>query len=426
MKKYALKEFIRNIKFNVFIIVQLAFVFAMIVFMISSVQQNLKYYLPLKNVLSKDGICLVNSMDVSLSGKFLNENKEDDVLKYSKYFDEIFYASQLFVTGELSESEMDKSEKDFSYIPESDNPYLSNTYSYYKNVIDLYTPLMVDGEWLSEVDNYSNEENVLHAVITENDYGLKVGDVYTQGLFVNDSGYKNFKIKIIGVMKSGTRTFGMIDDYDARIKITAKDLYKSYSTEQEGVPLVLFSTDELNKYNCYSFISGRSILKFKDGLSDEEYIKAVESSYGLGTLIEFKEIRENSLKEIKSELTVLAPIIGGIILLVIVSVLSMSAVNTNKQLRNYGIYYMCGCRWKQCAMINTLSILVSEAAAVILAYAGLKFADVFGFLKNTVVTLGTWQLLGCLCVMVITLIAALIMPVLIIGKSTPREIIKSK
>lgn len=257
MKKYALKEFIRNIKFNVFIIVQLAFVFAMIVFMISSVQQNLKYYLPLKNVLNRDGICLVTSMDVSLSGKFLNDNKEDDVLKYSNYFDEIFYASQLFVKGELSESEIAKSEEDFNYIPESDNQYEANAYAYYKNVTDFYTPVMVDGEWLSEVENYSDEENVLHAVITENDYGLKVGDVYTQGLFVNDSGYKNFKIKIIGVMKSGTRSFGMINDYDSRTKLTAKDMYKNYSTEQEGVPLVLFSTEELNKYNCYSFISGR-------------------------------------------------------------------------------------------------------------------------------------------------------------------------
>lgn len=426
MRKYALKEFIRNIKFNVFIIVQLAFVFAMIVFMISSVQQNLRYYLPLKNVLNNDGICLATSMDVSLSGKFLNENKEVDVLKYSKYFDEIFYASKLFATGELSEGEIAKSENDFNYIPESDNQYEANVYTYNKNVIDLYTPVMADGEWLSEVESYSDEENVLHAVITENDYGLKVGDVYTQGLFVNDSGYKNFKIKVIGVMKSGTRSFGMVDEYDSRIKLTAKDMYKSYSTEQEGVPLVLFSADELNKYNCYSFISGRSMIKFKDGLSDEEYEKAVESSYGLGTFIEFKEIRENSLKEVKSELIVLTPIIGGIILLVIVSVLSMSAVNTNKQLRNYGIYYMCGCRWKQCTMINALSIFIAEIAAAILAYAGLKFADVFGFLKNTIVTLGVWQLLGCLCVVVITLIAALIMPAVIIGKSTPREIIKFK
>lgn len=426
MKKYALKEFIRNIKFNVFIIVQLAFVFAMIVFMISSVQQNLRYYLPIKNFLDKDGIWLVTGINTSLSGDFLNRNEEEDVLKYSNYFDEVLYANQLSVEGEISDSEIAKTQEDSSYIPESDNQYESNAYAYYKNVIDLYTPVMVDGEWLSEADNYSNEENVLHAVITENDYGLKVGDVYTQSLAITDGGYKNFKIKIIGVMKSGTRSFGMIYDYDARIRYTAADMFKSYSTEQEGVPLVLFSMDELNKYNCYSFISGGTMIKFKDGLSDEEYQKAIESSYGLGTYIEFKEIRENSLKQIKSELTVLTPIVGGIILLVIVSVLSMSAVNTNKQLRNYGVYYMCGCKWKQCTMINVLSIFISEIAAGVLAYIGLRLAEIFGFLKNTVVTLGAWQLIGCLCVVVITLIASLIMPVLIIGKSTPREIIKSK
>lgn len=423
MKKYALKEFIRNIKFNVFIIVQLAFVFAMIVFMISSVQQNLRYYLPLNDFLGKDGVYITSGLQFN---SIVENNDDDSLLEYSNYFDEALYAKELFLYGEFSDSEIAKSKEDLSYIPESDNQYEANAAAYYKNVIDLYTPVMVDGEWLSEADNYSNEENVLHAVITENDYGLKVGDVYTQSLAITDSGYKNFKIKIIGVMKSGTRSFGMITDYDARIRYTAADMFKSYSTEQEGVPLVLFSMDELNKYNCYSFFCGGTMIKFKDGLSDEEYQKAIESSYGLGTYIEFKEIRENSLKQIKSELTVLTPIVGGIILLVIVSVLSMSAVNTNKQLRNYGVYYMCGCKWKQCTMINVLSIFISEIAAGILAYIGLRLAEIFGFLKNTVVTLGAWQLIGCLCVVVITLIASLIMPVLIIGKSTPREIIKSK
>ncbi len=418
MRKYALKEFIRNIKFNIFIIVQLAFVFAMIVFAVSSVLQNLRYYIPLSDYLSDDGAYIFVNKPIAELGK------DKKVLSsYSEYFDEALFAEQVYLDKELTDDELAQAQS--GNYPGAKNPYDANAYAYYKNVTDLYTPIMINGDWLSEVDKYSSDDNVLHAVITQNSYGLDVGDVYTQSIPLTDSGFKNIKIKIIGVMKSGTRSFGMITRYRSDIVLDAKEMFKSYDVNQEGVPLVLFSAEELDKINCSRSVLGGMMVKFKDGLSDEEYINAVNSTYSLGTSVEFKEIRENSLKEIKNQMTVLAPIIGGIILLVIVSVLSMSAVNTNKQLRNYGIYYMCGCRWRQCAMINTLSIFISEAVAAILAYVALRGAKIAGLLSNTVVTFGSWQLIGCLCIAVITLIIALIMPVLIIGKSTPREIIKA-
>lgn len=419
MSKYALKEFVRNIKFNIFIIIQLAFVFAMIVFAVSSVLQNLRYYIPLSDYLSKDGAYIFVNKTVADLGK------DKKVLSsYSEYFDDALFTGQVLLEKELTEEEIAKSQSgDFVGV---ENPYDANAYSYYKNVADLYTPIMVGGDWLSEVDKYSGEDDVLHAVITENDYGLKVGDVYTQSLPIVDRGFRNVKIKIIGIMKSGTRSFGMITRYRSDVVLDAKEMFKSYDVNQEGVPLVLFSAEELDKINCLQSVLGGIMVKFKNGLSDEEYINAVNSTYSLGTSVEFKEIRENSLKEIKNQMTVLAPIIGGIILLVIVSVLSMSAVNTNKQLRNYGIYYLCGCKWQQCAMINALSIFISEAVAAILAYVALRGAKIAGLLNNTVVTFGKWQLIGCLCIAVITLIVALIMPVLIIGRSTPREIIKAR
>lgn len=227
-------------------------------------------------------------------------------------------------------------------------------------------------------------------------------------------------------MKSVTRSFGMITNYDSETKLQAKDMFKSYSVEQQGLPLVLLSMNELDKYNCFSSVLGGIMVKYKDNLSEEDYENALNSTYALGSSVEFSEIRENSLKEIKDQMTVLAPIIGGIILLVIVSVLSLSAVNTNKQLRNYAVYYICGSIWKQCAVINAVSIIISVLAGGLLSYICLKLAQNLKLLKDTVVTLGEWQILGCVAIVIITLIASLIMPLLIIGKSTPREILKSK
>lgn len=159
----------------------------MTVFAVSTVQQNLKYYTPLRDYLSGDGAYIFASkpIDTSVDSKSLSN--------YSEYFDEALYAGQILLGGELTDAQLLKA-ADGNLPEDAENPFDSNAYAYYENVIDLYTPVMIDGDWLSEADKYEDEENVFHAVISENDYGLKVGDEYTQSFPITNGGYKNFKI----------------------------------------------------------------------------------------------------------------------------------------------------------------------------------------------------------------------------------------
>ena len=80
-------------------------------------------------------------------------------------------------------------------------------------------------------------------------------------------------------------------------------------------------------------------------MSDEEIGNAKQdlNSLGVGE-ISFEEIRNDTLSDVRKKLIVLVPIIAGLMLLTVVSILSLTAISTHKQLKNYGVLYLCGGR----------------------------------------------------------------------------------
>ncbi len=57
------------------------------------------------------------------------------------------------------------------------------------------------------------------------------------------------------------------------------------------------------------------------------------------------------LAEVRKQLIILVPVVVGLLILTMISVLSLTAISTRKQLRNYGVLYLCGGRRRQCAFI---------------------------------------------------------------------------
>ena len=76
-------------------------------------------------------------------------------------------------------------------------------------------------------------------------------------------------------------------------------------------------------------------------------------------------------------------------------------------------------------MISAFSSLITEVIACILSALVLVLVQSFGLLSETVIEFGLWQAVACVAVLVLNLITSVIMPIIIIGKTQPREIIKS-
>ena len=161
-------------------------------------------------------------------------------------------------------------------------------------------------------------------------------------------------------------------------------------------------------------------------MTDERFEEIKEECILVGGAVEAKEIRNNSIDVIKTNLIFLLPIVIGVLVFVIVTTVCMSAINAKKQLRSYGVYYVCGSRWRQCVLISVFSAFITVIIAALLSAAALIIGDKTGLLKETVISFGSWQLTACLAVILLYLITAIIMPFAIIGRTNPREILKNE
>lgn len=414
--KYGIKNFSRNLFFNILIIIQLALVFSSAIFTSSSVYQNLKYYSVFADELNGNGYCVLPQYfdgDSTQSIIFTNDlNDSKRFSDYGDYFGDISALYRFTVYGQDG----------------TENPYLQNTYGYNGVLIYNYMPSMKKGKWLSQVES---NDNVIHAVISDNDYGLDVGDRIKQG-FPTDNGIVDLDVEISGMIKDGAKLYGAKvsgKHYDDTVgeSFSVNELFYNYYLSAFHCPVFIYNMDEFDKYNISAVISDKMMVPFKDDLSDTEQEDAFNAMIKFGTgEVGFSQIKDMSLVKVKQQLIILVPVIVGLMVLTIVSILSLSAISTHKQLKNYGILYICGSRWRQCALINIINIVIDILFSVLITYSMLTILDFSGKLENTVVIFEKNELRICTVIAMIVIFVSAIMPFAIIGKTQPKEILKAE
>lgn len=404
MIKLGIKEFQRNIFGNIFIILQLAVTVILTVAIVSSVESRTMYYKPFEDLLSKDGAVLkaVNAVGGEKPVEELN-GVESACLSYR--------AGGIFST-------------------DSTEQYEGRNYPVALNdeYIKRLSPEMKNGKWLSEI-NYSGRSGIC-GVITDNG-SIKTGDkvLMTVGYYdeadVNFENikYETYEIEIVGVIKDGAK----IPDVSKSFKKTEFDFrnfYHDYSLKQDVDPVLFVPYSQLSLAHISCMPSGLQIVSFKEGLSQEEKSGLLSELGKYGTIIdETSAVNERSEKYIREELVKLMPLLICVFVLVAVSSVSLSAISVKKNLKLYGIYYVCGSRWKNCILINLINNVITSAAGVLTAVIIINVIKVKGLLENTVFSFGKPQLLFTAALIVLNLLISMIIPLGIMKRNTPKEIL---
>ena len=145
------------------------------------------------------------------------------------------------------------------------------------------------------------------------------------------------------------------------------------------------------------------------------------NGYGLT----FTDFNRNNQKYVTEEIARILPLMVCIFILLIVSTVSLNGLSVKSQLKSFSIYYILGAKWRQCITINFISSIITSVIAIIIAATAANVINLMGLWSFTVVQFGTVQLLSCLIVIIINLLASLILPIAIIKSNTPKEIITS-
>lgn len=409
INKHSLAEIKNTVRVNkrigvmdILEVFQLFVVFVLLIFIISAVQSRYTVFEPFEQYLSRKGYM------VNISSK--TANSPEDLIDANN-------------GGECIINE-------FVEVSDGDNKLFCISYS--DEFIEAYDPFILNGKWLDETDETYEDRGYIPAVVTWRSNGYNVGDVIESKAVTeyNDNGepvkFVTAKYKIVGVLQDKTRVASYA--LNARQPKTYRDIFNTFSSEFDVHDWLL--TRAKDNYACYGEHGAAfgTAFVFCDRASDREYEiigQKLQDNIVSAPPVELSVIYDNSTDYIYSQLYSLLPIAVCILILALVSAVSVNTIYTKRHLRNYAIFYICGARWRSCALKSFKNSLIvcGIVTAFVTAFVLIGRKT---YLNDVVITFSLVHVAACAAVVVLYLLLSLIIPLLVIGSEEPKEILKDE
>lgn len=387
---YVLKFMKRNILITLLQIIQLSVIFVVIAFMISTINYRMQYYTPVKDILSTNGALV----DVAATGS--NDYMTDSGIlkKFPKVTN---------ITGVK-----------FGNLLSGDDSY--NYYVYDDKIIDQ-VPLKLDKGDISTLKK--TDKN--YCLITH-DMKYDVGDeIALQEPDEEDpEKYRDIIFTVAGIISDNQLIYGQMGcggDY--------RNLYCEYRSDDGFEPFIIVSDNLTKKLKMTAVYSDYVVLNYpKDSYDKTKLIQKLSedwATYQYST----DEMRENSNKYIYEELYTIFPIIICVMILTIFTAIIANAISSKRNLKKLGIMYLCGSTWKKCIRLSMSNSIIIGIVSFIISMIVLHIGKLT-FWADTTVTLGSWQIISCITIMLIYISISMITPFLMIRKVQPRDVLKSE
>jgi|GEM_PF-1235345 len=398
---------------KLFEVLQLAIVLTLTICITSTTISRYSYYAPFEEFLKSQGYVVQADVGVSQTTSEISEMIPDADIIYT-----IADGAKLKLSngnGEVLE---------FSGL------------AYDDEFIDAYSPELDKGIWLNETMISFEKDNVIPAVITSCNGRFDVGDVFENEVVLMYDEFNNpiekitLRYEIVGVLKDNA---SVISKFNLPNKIeNVSDLYGVYndSFEEKDMLLVRARDQEIcfkSQTDMYYPCPLGVQLILCNNMSHEDYKRIgiqLRTIPGF-SVSELSEVNKNSLEYIYEQMYTLFPIALCIFILTVISAVSINAIYTKRQLRNYAIFYICGARWRTCALKSLKDSAITCAVASALC-ALILFIGKQSFLKETVISFGIWHAVICVAVIALYLLLSMIMPIAIIGSSQPKDVLKEE
>lgn len=394
MLRLGLKDFSRHFFTHLFISLQLAAVFFIVIAIVSSIYSRTELYTPVKDILERDGAYAVSATYYSDEGLTLKE-KVPEIESY-------FGITKL----ELSAVPGDK----FLF------------YAYGGEIMEAYQPALAEGSW---IDGRRSESGAVPAVVNY-ESELKVGDTVSRQYFryreddvtFTDPDIFDVDFIIVGRLKKEVPLFGLNSYTNADDDF--RDLYDTYSSTTHT--LMLVSEAAANDAGVHTYPVFHQIVLFKEGLTEEQIKEAVINvNRCTGFAVSLEVFRGNSKKYVYEQLIRLAPILISIVLLVLVSTVSITALITKMNMRANAIYSLLGCTMRRCSLIHLTGSLLTSFLAMMLCILAFRYMSFSGLLEETVIRFDEHALLWCGAVWAGFMLCSMLSPMIALSRATVKE-----
>ncbi len=393
--KLGYHSFLRNLVLNLLLILQFAAALFLANVMTAGVNGRSVLFAPLKPYLSQDGGYVGNM------GTPLNKDSLKSSLTGVK---DVF---QTYRVPFLYTQTQEEGEHQFTaYTPDVSR--------------SLKLPLQ-EGVWYTQA---KRDDGVIPVVVTNSTRGYKVGDIIPIYAILDANGESNptpVKLLVTGILADPAYYLELSQWQEG---MDFKGLYSYHNMEYYlDSPMFLTDVSYLDGV-CGYYTSFNAIVTFEKGLSKADYEANMEALESYSIFTSNQELWDNSMDYINAEVKVMMPIIFCLMLVTAVGLLSSGAISTITQLKNYGIYFICGCRWKDCIKISLASNAILLLGATVLSSAAMVVSASLGWLGNLGLVFGLNNVVNSVVLILITFVIAAVVPAIVLQGHSPVEIVK--
>lgn len=414
--KTALRNLRKNPVMNIICLVQLIAVFMITAVMVSAMSIRYRTYEPVRDILESNGLYCVYS---EICGAVKPGGATVDIR------DSIFSADEL---REYMQADSVITIQIASAIPNGFNGERTDETLYKParplfyddEILRRYKPELKKGRWIS------GDSDELEVVIPEGTYGADIGDTI-DFLIVQVADPVQVSMRVVGILEDGTEILGRERPRNETGDIY-RLMYEPYYINIEGDrnPVMLASSSALERlYPGTQAQMETAFFIYNNGPDSEQWLRnAAQLSPSM--VISLSDMNANSLAYLREQLLQLLPIVVVLMILVIVSAVSVSAISARQRLNDYAKFYILGLRWKQCAMVNFLQALTTGAAALVITALVLLAAGLTPFSQSIMIIWNPWLMLSLVGILALYLVFSMIMPLLMIGVTTPKSLLQSE
>ena len=414
--KTALRNLRKNPVMNIICLVQLIAVFMITAVMVSAMSIRYRTYEPVRDILESNGLYCVYS---EICGAVKPGGATVDIR------DSIFSADEL---REYMQADSVITIQIASAIPNGFNGERTDETLYKParplfyddEILRRYKPELKKGRWIS------GDSDELEVVIPEGTYGADIGDTI-DFLIVQVADPVQVSMRVVGILEDGTEILGRERPRNETGDIY-RLMYEPYYINIEGDrnPVMLASSSALERlYPGTQAQMETAFFIYNNGPDSEQWLRnAAQLSPSM--VISLSDMNANSLAYLREQLLQLLPIVVVLMILVIVSAVSVSAISSRQRLNDYAKFYILGLRWKQCAMVNFLQALTTGAAALVITALVLLAAGLTPFSQSIMIIWNPWLMLSLVGILALYLVFSMIMPLLMIGVTTPKSLLQSE
>lgn len=292
----------------------------------------------------------------------------------------------------------------------------------YDKQLSQYKPDMKEGVWYTDYtgDGYS-------VVVTENEYGIQTGDVFDLYL-MDDNGDITINVvtvTVCGVMRNGESYYaGNSANGEGDINRNYKVFDSDTNFWDKDTPLMFFALENMQELKFGTMACG-FFIEYDDSITEEEKEYNEDVLAGFNCFVNsYEEMRESSMATIMEKLMEVIPIAIGLLFFITVNIICNSSMDTNKNLREYAVYFMTGMRWGNIIVMKILEGIITGVFGLAMMFLLSQTIIATILPEGFLFSMGTYQWGFCALVIVYEIVVSVIVPVFVVKKNQPVDVLR--